>query len=521
MSPKKPIVPTEASYLKMQELKLQEDRLARREGLPHLYGLPWYSWQWNFFVSKNRMNLLTAANQIGKSTGQIRKCIDWATDKKKWPELWPKSTPRQFWYFYPSSDLATEEFETKWVPEFLPRGKFKDDPVYGWKEEYGVQDKIKLIRFNSGITVYFKTYEQKIKNLQASSVHAVFADEEMPEDFYPEVDARLSGATIQGYFNMVFTATLGQEFWRLAMEPKGSEKEKFPQAFKQQISLYDCMTYKNGTPGPWSEEMINDRIHKCKDDNEVQRRVYGRFVAKSGRVYTPYNPTQHLIEPRPVGHDWHFYAGIDHGSGGSAHPAAVCVIAVRPDYQLGYVYRFWRGDDVTTTAGDVLEKWKEMTLGLSIIQTWYDWEAKDIKTIAERQSENVEIADKSHERGEGVLNTLFKSGMLYIFDDKEGEGAKLSGEFIGLRHGTPKTKAKDDGIDSVRYACVKIPWDFTIIAKELTDADKEKLLMKAAPLTQKELDEEELRYRRGEIKKNDDPWAEYNQEFDDWNEMYG
>ena len=63
--------------------------------LPHINtkkeygGIPFYAWQRSFFASTNKMVLLTAANQIGKSSIQIRKIIHWATIPDEWPKLWP------------------------------------------------------------------------------------------------------------------------------------------------------------------------------------------------------------------------------------------------------------------------------------------------------------------------------------------------------------------------------------------------------------------------------------------------
>jgi hypothetical protein len=510
----------EQRILKAQELALLERQLEIKECLPHLYGLRWYTWQWNFFVSRHKVNLLTSANQVGKSSCQIRKAIDWATDVKKWPELWPHSTPRQFWYFYPSSDLVTTEVETKWIPEFLPRGKFKDHSVYGWRIEYE-KKKVHSIVFNSGVTIYFKSYEQKLKNLQGSSCHAVFVDEELPEDFVPEIMARLGAATIQGYFHSVFTATIGQEFWRLAMEPGENEKENFPDAFKQQVGLYDCMTYKDGTPGPWTEEMIQARIKSCVDEGEVQRRVFGKFVSKHGRAYPTYIPDRHFIKPHPIDLEWKIYSAIDNGSGKGAHPAGIVFIAVRPDFQYGVVFKCWRGDDVVTTAGDVIQKWKEMGAGLHITQSWYDHEAKDLKTIADRQGENLNPADKSRDKGQQILNTLFKNDMLKIFDDEDGQGAKLGGELIGLKENTNKSKAKDDLIDPTRYCVIGIPWDWSVIAKNLTEEEVLIGKIKATPPTEKELLEQQIRERRGIVPRSEEPWSEFYAEFDEWNEMYG
>ena len=161
----------------LEELELIEINKLRRnieiiKGLPHLHGQKMYPWQRIIFESRNRLLFCTAANQVGKSSILIKKCIHWATSPDLWPSLW-NTTPRQFWYLYPDYGTATREFETKWEPEFLPRGKFKDDPQYGWHAEFEKKE-IKAIRFNTGITVYFLAYAQMARMMQASTVHATF-----------------------------------------------------------------------------------------------------------------------------------------------------------------------------------------------------------------------------------------------------------------------------------------------------------------------------------------------------------
>ena len=81
------------------------------------------------------------------------------------------------------------------------------------------------------ITIYFKTYSQNVTDLQAGTVSFIFCDEELPISLFPELSARLIAT--DGYFSMVFTATLGQEYWRLTMEPdeENGEIEKHPDAF--------------------------------------------------------------------------------------------------------------------------------------------------------------------------------------------------------------------------------------------------------------------------------------------------
>jgi hypothetical protein len=524
--------------LKLREASGEDVKIEMSDGyrvrvvpnLPHLYGYKWYPWARAFFDSTAKMCLLCAANQISKSSTQIRKCIDWATNKKKWKKLWPpvngiSRTPRIFWYMYPSKDVATIEWRSKWVPEFMPRAHMKEDPVYGWEEVYEGKN-ISHIIFKSGIIVYFKTYTQRADNLQTSTVDAVFTDEELPEEKYDEIRARLFAS--DGYFSMVFTATLNQDMWRRALEGKG-ENELFKDAFKLQISMYDCLRYDDGTPSPWTPERIAEIIRACKSKLEVERRVHGRFVTEVGRKYGGFDSSRHFIAPQPIPQNWRWYVGIDSGSGGGAHKAAVVFVAVRPDLQLGYVARGWRGDGVITTAGDTFDKFKELKGTLQTTNQRYDPSAKDFSIIASRNGEGFEKADRSHETGESVVNTLFQSDMLFIFDTAELR--KLGSELSSVMKNVHKSHAKDDFCDALRYCVTTIPWDWTAIKGGTQDEvlhDEFGPLPNSEPLkiwSSEEYEADQIRRRRGEEEyvpdRDGEGWGDLLEDIEEANENYG
>jgi phage terminase large subunit-like protein len=485
--------------LKKEKLELLELQLRLQKGLPHLYLHKLFSWQREFIESKNRMNLITSANQSGKSTGQIIKVIKWATEKDLWKALWPGQTPDQFWYLYPDVATATIEFHKKWK-KYLPKGVYKDDPVYGWTEEISRRS-IFAIHFNSGVSVYFKTYGQREINIQSSTLYAVFTDEELPEEIYDELQARIFRTG--GYFNMVFTATTGQEIWRCTMEEKGS-KEKFPNAFKRQISMYNCMFYEDGTPSDVTEDMINAAKNAMRSEAEIQRRIYGRFVLDSGRIYESFDPKENIVKPYDIPENWFIYAGIDIGGGGPKnHPSAIALVAVRPDFKKAACFMIWRGDEVITTAKDVVEKYISLTKGLDITACYYDWHCKDFETVAISMEVPVYPAEKSHDIGEGLLNVLFKNKMLDIFDTPETY--KLTNELIGLKFETVKHKAVDDLCDALRYACAKITFDFSDVDKKVA-------------ITVRELTELEQRKRGVLVEVNTRAGLE--EEFAEWNDMY-
>lgn len=464
---------TDLRKLELEKLRLLEQQKVMEEGLPHLHSFKFYKWARKFFESKNQTTLLCAANQISKSSIQIRKTIHWATEPKLWPELWPANSKNpffipDFWYLYPTLGVATSEFEKKWTREFLPRGEYKFDKQYGWTEKY-TNKLIDEIRFNSGATIKFMSYSQDTQNIQTATLAAVFTDEEMPEENYHEISARLFGT--DGYFHMVFTATLGQEFWRRAIEEDGRHR-LFPTSFRQQVSAYDCLEYEDGSPTPWTVERIERNKARCRSQAEIDKRIHGKFVLDEGLVYPSFERNRNMCRPFPIPNEYWIYAGIDIGSGGDhGHPAAIIFVALQPDLKKGYIFKGWRGDDVSTTASDILDQYLIMKGSMPVMAAHYDFASKEFQQIATRRSVPVLPANKSHSTGESILNVLYKNKMLMIFED-DPELEKLVSEIMTLRVDTPRLKAKNDFIDAERYAVSSIPWDWSALNQTVAEQRK-------------------------------------------------
>ncbi len=362
---------------------------------------------------------------------------------------------------YPTKDVALTEFEQKWVPEFMPRGEYKDHPVYGWRFD----SKRMVIHFNSGVSVFFKSYSQEIADLQTITAWAVFVDEEAPTEVYDEIIFRITAT--DGYFSMVFTATIGQDFWYRAIELRGSDQETLPDAKKIQVSAYDCLFYDDGAQSPWTEEIIQRKERQCKSQNEILKRIYGRFVKDEGLKYPGFDGVKNRCTKAQVPSDWMIFGGVDVGSGGvGGHPAAILFLAVSPQYQKARVIKAWRGDGIVTTAADVLMKYIDLRENMRVTRQFYDWAAKDFGTIASRIGDPFEMAEKGHDLGEQVLNTLFKNQALHL-DDGDYEIDKLAVELSMLSKDTDKRRAKDDLCDSLRYIVTKLPWDWTAITNSV------------------------------------------------------
>ncbi len=493
----------------LEEAKKLQRELEIKEELPHLFRIKKYRWMLQYEASNNKMKFICAGNQVGKSTIQIIHAIDLATDKKKWKKFFKKREPQVFWYIYPSKAKIQEEFKEKWVTENLPKGSMKEHHIYGW-EKFNIDGEFAGIKFNSGVSIYFKSWGM---DLQAGTADYIFADEELPEDIYPELAMRTTAT--DGSFSMVFTATLNQAFWFDVMERRGKPDERFPQAFKLQVSMeHDCRFFADGTPSHFTEEVINKRKNSIGDPTEIERRIHGRFVSAKGKKFVSFNKIKNVKPKMIIPRDWDYFAGVDIGAGGKdCHPAAISIIAVRPDYRYARLVKFWRGGkDKHTDTSDILNQYVKMSAGLPMTKAFYDWHSKEFFIRAQKAGIPFEKAEKSHTVGDDLLNILFKNQML---DLEEGEQiVDLIQEIESLRHDKRKTDAIDDGVDSLRYSLASLNWDLSGITDKLIDV---------APEVPREKLEWELRAEAGErmLKPKDDEGEQWNidKEYDDFNDM--
>lgn len=457
--------------LQLEKLKILEIRQEESHRRPHLFSQKFYPWQRELFNCREKIQVLTAANQVGKSSTMIKKNIEWATNEDLWPDLWPAAwaegqKPSQFVYLYPSKDIATSEYYDKWIPLLPPQ----DDPELGWKPILFSKYIWGINFIHKNIIIYFKTYRQGEELLQAGTYWFVSCDEELPINLLPELQARITATN--GYMMFGFTATIGQEFWKQVVE----DRTKLTDAWVKQVSLFDCMKFEDGSQSRWTEQRINQVIDRCTSKAEVARRVYGRFVKDEGLRYPMFERGKHVEPWHMIPADWEYYAGIDYGSGGlKAHPSGIIFVAVNPSKTKVRMVRCWRGDDRMTTAQDVINQYILMAKGIEekVVAVHYDWSASDLGTIAARMGLPFQKANKGRNEGITAINTLFKTGTMILYEPVEGlpidpshlETFKLVSELESLDAQLNKVDGfmADDLADSLRYTVISIPIDWASI----------------------------------------------------------
>lgn len=508
-----------------EEQQLRAAREYMRENLPFYiagdwnscYAHPFYTWQKEFLlvgtetIDRKLLSFLTAANQIGKSSIQIIKALNMAMRQDLWPLWFPNRRPRTFLYLYPESKLATVEFEEKWVKEYLPRGEMKNDPRYGWKEEYNDKGLIDSITFATGVTLYFRFYSQKPTVLQAHTADAVFLDEEVPKDHFDELLVRTQARQSigSGHVSCVFTATLGQKFLYDAMERQGTPEEAFKTAWKRQISLFDCLFYADGSPSKiWTEDYIKkELIPKYRDEKEIQRRIYGRFVKSSGLIFQEFSREKNTEQPGITKMDgWRSFVGLDYGAGGEyGHSSAIVHVKVCPAYENARVVGVWWSQKRRMTQGDLLLRYKLMMPKFGQHWAFGDWGATDLFTLAERERLVIHKAEKSHEIGINLCNSLFKDEQMKIILGTSPDVQQLCMELNSVSEETPKRHRIDDCTDALRYAISLVPFRLKALRRLDPQVIEQKMIQQMHP---------RLAFYKG-LDRKDDPMLSRDEELGD------
>jgi len=545
--------------LKLQKLEILEKQKRLQHCLPHIYAHngKTYTWTDEFWECTKRRQVLVAANQISKSSSHYRKAIRVATDpscwKKYWPNLdgqwtvnsnvhtqqqlagtWEGERPSLWWLFGPDRTSMTTEFHEKWKL-YLPKDEFKGHPLFGWDHTVAHKE-VDSIVFNTGITLQFKSYGIREENLQSSTVYWLLVDEEMPVHLLPELLMRIDAK--DGMFSAAFTATQGQKFWKDVVENRTEWDDEQTRVWS--VSMYDCIEYSDGSQSPWTVERIKNRERTLGNKNEIAKRVLGRFVVDTGRVYQGFDDDVNVKPHHPIkSSDWFYYAGVDYGSGGSSgNPSSIVVVAMDSSSTRLRVVRAWRGDRVQTTADDVVTKYESIvkTIGYPVVSAYYDWSCPDLGMIANSRGLPFVKADKSRTTGIAALDSLFrtKAMVLYVppkppkalpFPSDHLETQKLVDELNTMTVDSPKPRPGEhhwDLCDSLRYAISKLPLDWAKIT-ELSEVKEDDYRAPVAKTPDEEADEERKRTMniRSSSLEQESNEASIEQEMSDFNNSAG
>ena len=563
---------------KQDELMLlkKEIELLKAEELdrylnPHKH-FDYYEWQKDIKYQENHIKTwgvypnriyFTCANQIGKTFTMMDMAHYYCTDKEFRKRQWGNNQPRVIWYVLPSLDHINDFFEEKWVPDVLSREKAKEEGPYAWKELKKGKD-IKGIHFlSTNCKLVFVTMGSKVSAMQGRSVGAIIFDEEPDVRKLGELETRTASFNDPetGESNAIlvfgFTATSAQDYFKkifsyqdeeflkhipkdlldeyfydkeakeyrtcTKQEEKDEIFQKSKQVYKRRISIFEAQKFISGRPGRYTEKRARQFINDQPSLRDKMVRAFGAFEKEDngGLVFKHFRRDKHIIDGDKDNLDFYkasgiLTAGIDYGSG-SNHPGGYVVTWISDDRKKVRVIKMWRGEKgISTTAGDIIEKYIQDTAGMHIHFPFYDFSCADLREIYNRitgQSLHPAVKDKD---GYGVVDLLLKHNMLIMLRYEDEPYADwAASEFENIDHGTKKKDRTDELTDCIRYSLAGVQHFFDL---EELDAKDPKEQLKVEIKKRKSPEDYGVRSWENVKEDKDDYWEENwtSAELSDW-----
>jgi hypothetical protein len=541
---------------------------------PHKY-FDLYEWQDEFIYQKPHIakyghypsNLfLTNANQTGKSFSLQVLAHRLCTDQKFRLWHWGDNQPRVIWYVLPTQDHINDAFDDNWEAGLLSRGEAKKEGLFAWKVLKKGKD-IKGIQFlATGCKLMFITLAARGSSHQGRSVGAILFDEEPDVAKIGEFLAR--GASFNcpttGRSLMIvcyaFTPTSAQDwfkkifcyqdehflskipldlkakyFWNKQLEEyrtctKLQEKEELmknsPTTWKRRVSMFEANRFMSGKQGRYTEDRVREFIAVQPSKKDIMVRVFASFEKEDngGNIYKYFNKEQHTAWMAKMPHDMKTTggirtAGLDYGSG-SNHPGGVVITWISPDFKKIRVIKMWRGEKgKVTTAEDIVQKYLEMSAGMNIDFPFYDWSCADLNTIYWRMTgKELQKAQKNHEIGVGLVDTLFKNNMLQFWGYSDEPYLDwVATDYEGISHSVAKKDREDTLSDCIRYSLAGVAHLFDL--KDIVPVRAEQLVHDIIKTKKTPEDYGVRTWANVPEEKNEDKWEK--DSIEEWGEYFG
>ena len=428
----------------------------RKEILEQLQASPFLTYQPHpkqkgFHASMARVRAFFGGNRSGKTRALVQEVIWWATGYHPYRKI--PAPPVEIWVVsldFPSSRDVTQPM----IQKVLGSGYWKT-----WNKTD------RILEFNNGSTVSFKSVDSGWEKFQGTAKHLIAFDEEPEEKVWNE--CRMRVISTKGDIIVAMTPLHGMSFmydkvyepWILGSIPK-SENECFVASIKD---------------NPYIDLGEIKRVEDGFYDEEREARMEGRFVEFAGLIYKEFDPQVHLVKRFTIPHNWIKIRGLDPGLN---NPTAVVWLAIGPDDECFIYDEYYQTD---RTIKEFATEIKAQSGGAKISYTIIDPAAcsrnpahPELKSVREEyarhgiwtQPGNNDVSFGINSVKE-LLRTNPKSGRpkLFIFDDLRN----IKKEMVRYRWDThlhhaetknPKEKPKkvqDHLMDALRYVIASNP----------------------------------------------------------------
>lgn len=283
-----------------------------------------------FHFSTARCKCLFCANQGGKTHSGGADVISEMNGTHPLQRMGKRPPPPLQWR------VCGVDFPNGIMKWLLPKFRELVDPKYlkggSWSDAYS--ERYRVLTWKDGGFVEFMSYDQDLDKYGGTQRDGVWYDEEPPKAIRMENRIRLMKRHGIELFTM--TPVNGctwiyddiYEPWELGR-------------LAESTACWNWSLYEN----PFIDKAEVDRIvESCADENDVQIRVYGKFVHRTGLVYKNWRRQHPWTYNRfDIPEEWTRYVAID------AHARknhAILLCAVSPSGERWYYDEIYKGADV-------------------------------------------------------------------------------------------------------------------------------------------------------------------------------
>ncbi len=306
------------------------------------------------------------------------------------------------------------------------------------------------INLRNGSQIHCKSYEQGREAFQGTSIRRCWLDEECPKDIFEECQARVIDQ--EGDILLTLTPLKGMTWvWDDIHEADDPNIENWT------ISLLENK-YISQTAKDWFVSRLTQ--------DEIEKRVHGRFMRLVGAVWKEFDPAINIIPRFPIPHPWHKIRSIDFGY---VNPFCCLWVAQGEDNDY-YVYQeYYRSETLLQDHAQAikdLDAWGLTDYGCNLPEFEANVADHDAQDRAEFENYGIRTipAEKDVQVGIQTVNRLFKKRSngkpsLYIFDDlvhtiTETKNYHYEPQRKDKNAPEQPAKINDHTQDALRYACM-------------------------------------------------------------------
>src|SRR5574343_162027 len=232
-----------------------------------------------FHNSYKRIRIVFGGNRSSKTTSAL---VDFLMSAcfKKHPFRLTDNPKKGRWRIYAPDFSLLEKVMIPKVKEWIPRSALKVDgknKEEAWENSYDSRNHILRLKNNGMLD--FMSYDQELSKSESDELDGVLADEEMPEEVFNAVQARL--ITRRGFFIMAVTP-LYKLTWAM----------KFLDDPNPQVQVFRWEIFDNPHNSPEAIKEFEDSI---KNPLEKEASLYGRFMEFKGIVYKELRQEIHML----------------------------------------------------------------------------------------------------------------------------------------------------------------------------------------------------------------------------------